>query len=86
MEAIEFGQSNVKYAENQPEYLTLPAHKAEDGDVTMCWKLSFRERVRVVFSGRIFLQLLTFNRPLQPLNLSVCNPLEISNSPDTSDL
>lgn len=77
MEVIEFKECNVTYADNQPEYLNLPSHKSEDGVVTSCWKLSFWERVRVAVSGCLFLQVLTFNRPLQPLKMSANKPKEI---------
>lgn len=69
MSPIEFEQSNVVYAKDQPEYLPLPAHKSEDGCVSTCWKLTLRERVRMAFTGRLYLSVLTFNRPLQPLRL-----------------
>ncbi len=74
MKAIRFTECNVTYAENQPEYLDLPVHKAEDGLVTTCWKLSFIDRIKVVLTGKIFLQVLTFNKPLQPLKMLLRKP------------
>jgi len=74
MEIIKFKECNVTYAENQPEYLPLPAHKTEDGVVTSCWGLSWRERFRVIWHGKIFLQVLTFNAPLQPQRMTTKNP------------
>lgn len=58
---------NITYAENQPEYIPLPAHKDEDGEVTTCWRLSFKERVKALVTGKMYLRILTFNSPLQPL-------------------
>lgn len=58
-------------------YFDLPAHKAEDGlynTVTTCWKLSFKERLKVLFTGLMWVQLLTFNKPLSPTKLSVDKP------------
>lgn len=69
MSPIEFEQSNVVYAKDQPEYLPLPAHRSEDGCVSTCWRLSWCERLRLLLSGKIFLSVLTFNKPLQPLKL-----------------
>ena len=66
MMPIEFKGSNVVFAENQPEYLPLPAYKSKDGMVTICWKLSFKERLKVLFAGKIWQKMLTFNKPLQP--------------------
>jgi len=75
MKIATFPECNVVYAENQPEYLPLPAHKAEDGTVTSCWRLSLLERLKVVITGRLYLQVLTFNQPLQPLLLTVDKPI-----------
>ena len=69
MKPIEFNGFNVTYAEDQPEYLPLPAHKTDDGMVTTCWKLSFCERLLTVLTGRLYLKVLTFNKPLQPSKL-----------------
>lgn len=78
MKIIRFKECNVTYAENQPEYLPLPAHKSDDGRVTSCWGLSFFERLRVALIGRIYLQVLTFNKPLQPLKMVTNRPIELN--------
>ena len=67
MKPIKFDQQNCTFAENQPEYLPLPAHKKPDGTVISCWELSPEERKRVAETGVIYLAVLTFGRPLQPL-------------------
>lgn len=69
MRPIEFEYSNVTYAKDQPQYLPLPAHRSEDGCVTTCWQLTWRERFKVLFGGNLFLSLLTFNQPLQPIKI-----------------
>ena len=66
MKPVKFKQQNCTYAEHQPEYLPLPAHKSEDGVITVCWKLSFWERICVLITGRIFWRTITFNYPVQP--------------------
>ncbi|MBU0906602.1 MAG: hypothetical protein KKE05_00425 [Nanoarchaeota archaeon] len=71
MRIIEFNGCNTIYAEHQPEYLPLPAHKTEDGLVTSCWGLSWLERLKILFTGKMWLSVLTFNKPLQPLMMSV---------------
>ena len=75
MEIVTFEQCNVVYAENQPEYLPLPSHKSKDGTVTSCWGMSIKERLKVLWTGRIYLQVLTFNHPLQPLRMGISNPV-----------
>jgi len=75
MKIIEFKECNTVYAKDQPQYLPLPAHKTKDGVVTSCWGFNLKERLVVLFTGRVFLQTLTFNNPLQPLKMSVTNPI-----------
>ena len=74
MKPFKFKEANVTFAENQPEYLPLPAYKGEDGTVISCWKLNWRERFKLFFKGRIWLRMLTFNKPLQPQILEVDRP------------
>lgn len=77
MKIIEFPEQTVTYAENQPQYLALPAHRFKDdpqGRIACCWSLTLRERLRVLFSGAIWQQVLTFNQPLQPQKLTVEKP------------
>ena len=71
MVPVDFFGSNCTYAKDQPEYLPLPAHRTAGGWVTSCWKLTLRERIKVLFTGRVFLTVATFNKPLQPQILSV---------------
>ncbi|OGU55427.1 MAG: hypothetical protein A2V66_16760 [Ignavibacteria bacterium RBG_13_36_8] len=75
MKPIKFKGSNIVFAENQPEYLSLPAHKAEGGTVTSCWGLTFRERIKILLKGKLYFSVLTFNQPLQPQLPSVNNPI-----------
>lgn len=74
MNILEFPECNVTYAKDQPEYLPLPALKMEDGEIVTCWQPSILERLRILFSGRIWLNILTFNKPLQPLRISATKP------------
>lgn len=76
MKPIEFPEQNVIFAKDQPEYQPLPAHKDELGIVTTCWELSPEERQILISNGKIYLQLMTFNQPLQPVSLHVLNPIE----------
>ena len=75
MNIIKFDECNVTYAENQPEYLPLPALKMDDGEIITCWNPSFGERLKILFTGKIWLNVLTFNKPLQPLLMSANKPL-----------
>jgi len=68
MKPIKFKEQNVIYAENQPEYLPLPALKvkSDKGEIISCWQLSFIERLRLLFTGKLWVCLLSFNKPLTP--------------------
>ena len=76
MRLIEFPEQTVVIAKDQPPYIPFPAHQFGDahGRIACCWKLSFLERLRVLFTGAIWHEILTFNHPLQPQKLSVEKP------------
>jgi hypothetical protein len=67
MKPIEFKEQNIIFAKNQKEYLPLPAFVKVDGDVISCWRLSFKERFKILFTGKLWLCVKTFNTKLQPL-------------------
>lgn len=73
MRPIEFKDHNIVFAKDQPEYMPLPALKidSDQGEVITCWKMSFRERLKVLFTGRVWLAMLSFHKPLTPSFLSV---------------
>lgn len=62
------------FAEHQDEYQNLPSIVLENGQVITRWKLSLRERLKVLFSGDIYLWIWSFGNPLQPVLLEVEPP------------
>jgi hypothetical protein len=80
---IEFQEQNCVYAKDQPEYLPLPAFKFQDGLVICCWGLSWRERVKALLFGRLWLSVMTFNKPLQPLLPQLTSPFVHKAAPKT---
>jgi len=77
MKPIEFPEANVTFAKDQPEYEPLPAYKKPDdpqGLVVVKFELSPEEMGAIFESGTIYLSMLTFNQPLQPIRLSVLKP------------
>lgn len=76
MRVIEFPEQTVVIAKDQPEYRPLPAHifGDEQGTIACCWRLTFFERLRLLFTGKIWHQVLTFNQRLQPQLLTVEKP------------
>ncbi|MBZ0268047.1 hypothetical protein K8I85_07820 [bacterium] len=76
MRVVPFPEQNTVYAEHQPQYQNLPAHRfpGAEGRLACCWRLSWRERLRVLVTGYIWHEVLTFGQPLQPQLLSVEKP------------
>lgn len=74
MKPVQFPEQNVIFAEDQPQYEPLPAfidRNSPNTPMVCAWKLSFRERFKVLFSGVVWQMVLTFNEPLQPQLLTV---------------
>ncbi len=72
MKPIEFPEQNVVFAKDQLEYNPLPAHRTEDREsaVTSCWELSDEDLAEITKTRRIYVTLLTFRHPLQPIRIS----------------
>lgn len=66
MQPVKFVESNVTFAEDQPEYQPLPAHWNGVETVTSCWQFTWRDRVRILFGAPLWLRQLTFGQALQP--------------------
>lgn len=82
MKPIKFEQCNVTFAEEQPEYIPLPAHRDREGIVTTCWGFTLLERFRILMHGKMYWQQLTFNHPLQPVKPDISNPLVSPTRPE----
>ncbi len=65
MKPIEFPEQTQIWAENQPPYLPLPAY-TNDAETISCWALTWRERLKMVFTGRLWLRQMNFGEALQP--------------------
>lgn len=78
MKIVSFPEQTAILAENQPDYyLPMPVHRHfndAQGRITCCWRLSLRERVKLLFTGHIWHQVLTFYEPLQPQLLLLDKP------------
>jgi len=77
MTATEFPEVNLRIAENQPEYETIPVFVDEKDPkipVTMCFKLDDAEMKQVWETGEIWLTVLTFGKAFQPIGQSVLKP------------
>lgn len=65
----------ITYGAGQPEYIPLPMWSGPDGMRVSRWRLTWRERLRILLSGSIWLSILTFDRPLQPVKIDTQCPL-----------
>ena len=85
MKPTTFKHQNIVFASNQSEYLPLPALKIDspNGEVISCWKMSFKERIKVLLTGTVWLSLMSFNKPLTPSYISV-NRKDVYSLPDDS--
>lgn len=75
MTPTKFKGETTVFAKNQPQYQPLPAHLTKEGVMTCCWALSWRERITLLLTGRLWHQVLTFNKKLQPQLLHVRKPI-----------
>lgn len=73
MKPIKFLGHNVVFAEDQKEYLPLPALVIDDLTIS-CWQLTLMERLMLLFTGKLWLSQLNFGQPLQPQLPSVKCP------------
>lgn len=76
MEPITFDDANIIFGAQQPEYKPLPAELCDSatGQIITCWELSPEEIKRIQETGKIWLSVLTFGQPLQPVSLAVDKP------------
>lgn len=83
MKPVEFKHQTAVYAKDQPQYQPLPALKIDspEGEVISCWRMSIRERIKVLFTGRVWVSLTSFNKPLTPSYIAV-NRKEVYTHPD----
>lgn len=65
MKNIEFEGCNIVYGADQPEYKPLYAQRIDEITIT-CYRLSFKERVKLLFTGLLWLGQMNFGEPLQP--------------------
>lgn len=70
-EQIHANAKRVIFAENQPEYLPLPAAIDDEGLIVTEWEPTAEELAQLLAGCRVRLWVWTGKRPLQPLRLEV---------------
>lgn len=79
MHPIKFPGSNMTWAKDQPPYIPLPTFGIKESPsfpIISCWKMRWRDRLRVLFTGKIWVGLLTYHKPLTPIRVDVINWME----------
>lgn len=61
----------VVYAANQPEYNPLRVLRSKEGVVLTRWTLTEAQHTAIANGADIYLEISTFNRPLQPIRMAV---------------
>ena len=78
-------RAEVVYGANQPQYVGLPVVREDDGLVVSRWHFSFKERVTILFGGSIWISILTFRKPLQPIKVETVCPVRYQSSLEAAD-
>ena len=67
MKPIHFEQQNITFNSNHPDIADLPAMINRDtGIVSTLWKLSFMDRIKALWYGKIWCQQMVGENQLQP--------------------
>lgn len=82
MTPIEFKEQNIVFAKDQDPYLPLPAYQDNEqgGRIFHCWRLSIKERFKMLFTGKLWINVLNFNQPPQPIKPMVDSPFKKNKS------
>jgi len=79
MRAIKFKQANANYPTVIKRFgkkqISIPAFKY-DGIATTVWKGNFSERVKFLFTGKMYLSQACPNQPMQAVAMNITNPIE----------
>ena len=73
MKPIEFAEHNVVWAKDQKPLLPLPAYTDKVMTITK-WRLSWRERIKILFTGSLWMQQRNLGKPLQAQKPTVDYP------------
>lgn len=75
MKPIPFKEANTRLTgvdsptwDVSPGYVSAPVLEIESphGDIVSCWHLSFVERLRLLLTGKVWVCLRSYNKPLPP--------------------
>lgn len=72
MKPIKFKEANVVFYKDKPGYMPMYAFKTSDaeGYIVSCWNLSISERIRVLFTGKIWINSMMYHNPITAIFMS----------------
>lgn len=76
MTPISFPEQTTVWAENQKEFLPLPAFTNERETIS-CWRLTPTERLYLLVTGKLWLRQCNFGEPLQAQLPTVSYPFTV---------
>ena len=81
MKSIKFKEANIVLAEDQEQYETIHAYAAgtKEGHIVTCWKLSAWERFKLLITGKLWMTMLTFGEPMNPIYMTVTKKEVLTN-------
>lgn len=70
--AVKWKHTNIEIGLKQNQYITLPALKINgaEGHLITKWKLTIPQRLKVLITGTIWMNSMTYNKPFTPMKLS----------------
>jgi hypothetical protein len=71
---VRFPEANAILAMSQEEYEPLPVYRAPDGQTICAFRLSPSELEEIAKTRTLWISVLTFNKPFQPIGLSTQKP------------
>ncbi len=71
MKSVEFEETNMTIAKDQPEYNTLHAnYDHANGEVIVCFELTDVEIVELLTTKKLWYKQLTFKNPMHPMMIT----------------
>ena len=71
MQVVKFDKCNTVIGASNDE--SLPAYKdtkSSEAGFVICYRLSFLDRIKILFKGRLFVSIITFGDAVQPTTVS----------------
>lgn len=85
MKAIEFKGFNQTFGLNSKVFPKMPAYQSADGNVVTCWKMSFAQKMLVLFTGKVWVYTVTQKANLQYFKLTPTRPFKRINRKNVSN-